>query len=86
MLGLDGSIVKDGMRVYVPAWKHLELSDPMVHIDYFHGMQEEHVICQTMGDELDLYDINMLNPGVGFVAFRIRTIQRLFTVKWGFRV
>ena len=76
-LGLDGSIVDDGMTVYVPDWMSMELPHPMQEIDYFHGMCDGHAVCQTMEDE-DLYDINMLNPDVGFVAFNIRKIQRLF--------
>ena len=77
-LGLDGSIVGDDMTVYVPDWMSMELPHPMQEIDYFHGMLDGHAVCQTMGDEVGLYDIKMLNPDVGFVAFNIRKIQRLF--------
>ena len=77
-LGLDGSIVGDDMTVYVPDWMSMELPHPMQEIDYFHGMLDGHAVCQTMEDEVGLYDINMLNPDVGFVAFNIRKIQRLF--------
>ena len=78
LLGLDGSIVNDGMMVYVPDWMSMELSHPMQEIDYFHGMLDGHAMCQTVEDEVNLKDINMLNPDVGFVAFNIRKIQRLF--------
>ena len=78
LLGLDGSIVNDGMMVYVPDWMSMELPRPMQEIDYFHGMLNGHAMCQTTEDEVGLYDINMLNPDVGFVAFKIRKIQRLF--------
>ena len=77
-LGLDGSILNDGMTVYVPDWTSMGFLHPRQELDYFYGMYEGHAMAQTMEDEWVLSDMEMLNPHVGFVALRIRKIQKLF--------
>ena len=77
-LGVDGSLLQDGMWVYVPQSRLYNFVNPMQQVDYFHGLtpSQQNAVFQTTPDEHDLLDVQALNPKVGVVACRICRIQR----------
>ena len=78
-VGFDGSLVRDGMDVYVLG-NYCGLRKVykfgVRKVDYFHGLIDGVAICQMRDNEEDIFATEMINISKGYTAVRIIHLQR----------
>ena len=71
-LGADGSVIRDGNRVYVI---NTLLEEKIQTVDYFHGCIGGLPICQIVWDDSDYAASDLISCDRGFVVRRITHLQ-----------